>query len=77
MHSSDLEKAASQTASSLQTAKTEQALAPKLRRLGVLARNVSDELKQLRGAHRDKQRALASKLQSAADESKQIGKGLK
>jgi hypothetical protein len=77
VHSSDLDEAASQAASSLRTAKTRPALEPKLRRLAALAGGVSDELKRLGGASQEEQRALAGKLQSAAERSKQIGEGLK
>jgi hypothetical protein len=77
VHSSDLEKTASQTASSLQTAKTTPALESKLHRLATLARGVSEDLGRLGSASKDEQRTLASELQRAADQSNQISEGLK
>jgi predicted outer membrane protein len=77
IHSSDLEKVASQTASSLKTAKTKPALEPKLHRLTTVARGVSDELDRLGSASKGEQRKLANELQRAADQSNQISEGLK
>jgi len=76
-HSSDLYKAASQAEASLKAARTEPALEPKLRQLAALAAQVSAALKRLGGASKDEQRALGRELQTAARESKTIGKGLK
>jgi hypothetical protein len=76
-HSSELYKAASQAEASLKAAKTEPALQPKLRQLVILAARVSAALKRLGGASKDEQRALGLELQTAARESKRIGKGLK
>ncbi len=76
-HSSDLYKAASQAEASLKAARTEPALEPKLRELAALAAQVSAALKRLGGASKDEQRALGRELQTAARESKKIGKGLK
>jgi len=75
-HSSDLYKAVSQAEASLKAATTEPALQPKLRRLTVLATQVSAALKRLGGASKDEQRALGRELQTAAQESQTIGKGL-
>jgi hypothetical protein len=76
-HSSDLYKAASQAEASLKAARTEPALEPRLRELAALAAQVSAALKRLGGASKDEQRALGRELQTAARESKKIGKGLK
>jgi hypothetical protein len=76
-HSSDLYKAASQAEASLKAAKTEPALQPKLRQLVILAAQVSAALKRLGGASKEEERALGRELQTAARESKTIGKGLK
>ncbi len=76
-HSFDLYKAASQAEASLKAAKTEPALQPKLRQLTALVTQVSAALKRLGGASKDEQRALGRELQTAAQESKKIGKGLK
>ena len=76
-HSSDLYKAASQAEVSLRAAKTEPALQPKLRQLVILAAQVSAALKRLGGASKEEERALGRELQTAARESKTIGKGLK
>jgi len=77
IHSSDLEKVASQAASSLKTAKTKPALESKLHRLATVARGVSDELGRLGSASKGEQRKLANELQRAADQSNQISEGLK
>jgi hypothetical protein len=76
-HSSDLYKAASKVEASLKVAKTESALEPKLRQLAALAAHVSAALKRLGGASKEEQRALGRELQTAARESKTIGKGFK
>lgn len=75
-HSSDLYKAASQAEASLQAAKTEPALRPKLRRLALLAGRVRADLKRLGGASREEEGALGRALQAAVQESQRIGKGL-
>ena len=77
IHSSDLEKVASQTASSLKTAKTTPGLESKLHRLATVARGVSDELDRLGSASEGEQRTLANELRRAADQSNQISEGLK
>jgi hypothetical protein len=76
-HSSDLYKAASKAEGSLKAAKTEPALQPKLRHLAALGSRVSAALKRLGGASNDEQRTLTRQLQTAAQESEKIGKGLK
>jgi hypothetical protein len=76
-HSSDLYKAASQAEASLKVAKTEPALEPRLGQLAILATQVSAALERLGGASKDELRALGRQLQTAAQESKKIGKGLK
>ena len=76
-HSSDLYKAASQAEASLKAAKTEPALEPKLRRLTALSTQVSAALKRLGGASKDEQRMLGRELEAAAQETQEIGKGLK
>jgi alkylhydroperoxidase/carboxymuconolactone decarboxylase family protein YurZ len=76
-HSSDLSKAASRAEASLKAAKTEPALQPKLRHLAALGNQVSAALKRLGGASNDEQRTLTRQLQTAAQESEKIGKGLK
>jgi hypothetical protein len=76
-HSADLNKAASEAEASLKAAKTEPALEPKLRRLAVLAAQVRGDLERLGGASREEERALGRGLQAAADESQNIGEGLK
>ena len=76
-HSSDLYKAASQAEASLKAAKTEPALQPKLRRLTALVSRVSAALKRLGGASKDEQRALGRQLETAAQESKEMGRALK
>ena len=77
VHSSELEKAAAQTASTLETAKTTPALQPKLHRLTTLARGVSDNLDQLGSASKSEQRTLANELHRAAAQSNRISEGLK
>jgi hypothetical protein len=76
-HSSDLYKAASKVEASLNAAKTEPALQPKLRRLTALVTQVSVALKRLGDASKDEQRVLGRELQAAAQESEKIGNGLK
>jgi hypothetical protein len=68
VHSNDLYKAASQSAKSLRTAKTRQALEPKLRRLASAARRVSADLERLGQAAKDEQRRLARELEAIAKE---------
>ena len=63
--------------SALEAAKTESALEPKLRQLAALAAQVRAALKRLGGASKEGQRALGRELQTAARESKTIGKGFK
>jgi hypothetical protein len=76
-HSSDLNRAASQAEVTLEVAKTEPALEPKLRQLAVLAGQVSADLKRLGSASRDEDRALARELQAAVQASQKIGERLK
>jgi hypothetical protein len=77
VHSSELHKAASQLASTLETARTRPALEPKLHRLATLARGVSDNLERLGSASKSEQRTLANELQRAADRSNRIAESLK
>jgi hypothetical protein len=70
VHSEALAKAASTSASSLQTAKTRPALEPKLRRVASLASKVSADLKQLGHASKSEQARLARELEAAAQELK-------
>ncbi len=77
VHSSELEKAAAQSASTLEASKTKPALEPKLHRLATLARGVSDNLQQLGSAPQSEQRTLANELQRAADQSNRIAQSLK
>jgi hypothetical protein len=67
-HSEALAKAASKAASSLQTATTQPALEPKLRRVASLASEVSADLKQLGDASKNEQLRLAKELSKAAKE---------
>ena len=76
-HSSDLYKAASKVEASLEAAKTEPALQPKLRQLTALAAQIGAALKRLGGGSKDEQRALGRELQTAARESKTISRGFK
>ena len=68
VHSEALSKAASKAADSLQTATTEPALEPKLRRVASLATEVSADLKQLGHASTSEQLRLAEQLEKAAKE---------
>jgi hypothetical protein len=77
VHSSDLDKAASKAAASLETAKTKPALEPERHRLASLAQRISDDLDRLGNASKGEQRSLANELQRAADQSNQIAEGLK
>jgi uncharacterized phage infection (PIP) family protein YhgE len=77
VHSSELQKAAAQSASTLETSKTKPALEPKLHRLATLARGVSDDLDQLGSASKSEQRTLANELQRAAEQSNRIAESLK
>jgi hypothetical protein len=75
-HATDLLRAASEAEASLKVAETEPALAPTLRRLVIIASQVSDDLERLGSASNDEARALARDLQAAAQASRQIGEGL-
>jgi hypothetical protein len=77
VHASDLEKVASQAASSLAKAKTKPKLESKLHKLATLARGVSSDLDRLGSASNGVQRTLANELQRAADQSNQISEDLK
>jgi hypothetical protein len=68
VHSEALAKAASKAAASLQTATTEPALEPKLRRVASLASEVSADLKRLGHASKEEQSAIARQLEAAAKE---------
>jgi hypothetical protein len=76
-HSSDLYKAASMSAASLKTAKTEPGLEPKLHQLAVLAARVSGDLRHLGSASEQGERTIGRELQAAAQKSQKIGDGLK
>ena len=65
-HAADLAKAASGEAASLEKAKTDPALEPKLRRLRTLAARVASELGRLGDASRDERRRLGRALNAAA-----------
>jgi hypothetical protein len=75
VHSSDLSKAASQSATSLKAAKTTPTLEPKLRGLAKLAGQVGSDLKRLGKASRDEQRTLGRELLTAAQAAKKLGGG--
>jgi hypothetical protein len=77
VHSSDLDKAASKEATSLQTAKAKPALESERQRLASLAQRISDDLDRLGNASKGEQRSLANELQRAADQSNRIAEGLK
>ena len=77
VHSSELDKTAAQTASTLEKAKTTPAVEPKLHRLATLARGVSADLNRLGSAPKQEQRTLADELQRAADQSNRIAESLK
>ena len=77
VHSSDLDKAASKAAASLETAKTKPALESERRRLASLAQRISDDLDRLGNASKGEQRSLANELQRAAEQSNQIAESLK
>jgi small-conductance mechanosensitive channel len=77
VHASDLDKAASKAAASLETAKTKPALESQRHRLASLAQRISDDLDRLGGASKGEQRSLANELQRAADQSNRIAEGLK
>ena len=76
-HASELSGAAFHTQGTLKAAKTEPALAPKVRELVVLAGRVGADLNRLGHAGRREARALARELQAAARASQKIGDGLK
>ena len=73
VHGSDLHKAASEAQTSLAKGKTEPALEPKLRRLAALAASVTADLGS---ASTDEQRAIARRLDAAAQASEHIGEDL-
>ncbi len=75
-HSSALQGAAAKAEAALESARTEPALAPKLRELAVLAGRIGTALERLAGVSKDQQRALARELEAAAHKSQQIGTGL-
>ena len=77
VHSSELDKTAAQTSSTLEKARTKPALEPKLHRLATLARGVSADLNRLGSAPKQEQRTLADELQRAADQSNRIAESLK
>jgi small-conductance mechanosensitive channel len=77
VHSSDLDKVASKTAASLETAKTKPALESELHRLASLAQRISGDLDRLGNASKSEQRSLSNQLQRAADQSNQIAESLK
>jgi small-conductance mechanosensitive channel len=77
VHSSDLDKAASKAAASLQMAKTKPALESERHRLASLAQRISEDLDRLGDASKSEQRSLANQLQRAADQSNQIAEDLK
>jgi hypothetical protein len=74
-HASDLYMAASHAEVMLKVANVEPALEPGLRRLAILASQISADLERLGGASRDEDRALARELQAAAEASQKIGQG--
>ena len=76
-HSSDLYKAASQVAGSLRAARTEPAFEPALRRLAVLAAQVSVDLNRLGGASKEEEHAIGLELQASAQESHKISEAFK
>jgi hypothetical protein len=75
-HSSDLYRAASQAAVTLNAAKTEPGLEPRLRQLAVLAGQLSAALKRLGSASKDEDLALAHEFHAAAQAIQKIGEGL-
>jgi len=77
VHSSDLHKTASKTATTLASAKTKPPLESKLHELAGLAQRISDDLDRLGSASKSDQRLLANQLQRAADQSSRIAEGLK
>jgi hypothetical protein len=77
VHSSDLHKTASKTATTLASAKTKPALESKLQELARLAQAISDDLDRLGTASKSEQGSLGTKLQRAADQSSQIAESLK
>jgi hypothetical protein len=66
VHSEYLHKAASQSAQSLQSAKTTPALEPKLERTARVATKISSELEQLGHASSTEQRRIARELERNA-----------
>jgi hypothetical protein len=77
VHSSDLHKTASKTATTLASAKTKPPLASELHELASIAQRTSDDLDRLGSASKSDQRLLAKQLQRAADQSSRIAEGLK
>jgi hypothetical protein len=66
VHSEDLYKVASKSATSLQGAKTTPALEPELRRLASEASEISADLKRLGHASKDEQQRIAQQLEASA-----------
>jgi hypothetical protein len=75
-HSSYLFRATSQVEATLKLAESEPALAQQLRRLTVLAGQVSADLERLAAASSDEERMLAGELEAAARACETIGEGL-
>jgi hypothetical protein len=75
-YASDLSGAASQAQAFLSAAKTGSRLEPTLRRLAILAGQVSVDLESLGSASKDGARVLARELRAAAEASQQIGEAL-
>lgn len=75
-HSSELSKAASEIAATLNAATTDPELDSPRRRLAALSSRVSVEVQRLGGASSDQQRVLGRELQAAAQASEKIDKGL-
>jgi hypothetical protein len=75
-HSSELAKVAASTASSLRAGTTTPALQPQLRALRVISGRVSVALGQLADASQRQQRALARRLDAAAEASAKVAEGL-
>jgi hypothetical protein len=75
-HAFELFTSASQIEATLEAAKTEPPLEPKLGELAALASQISADLQRLSGASTDEQRTLTGELQAAAQASQRIGEGL-
>lgn len=67
-HSADLRDAASRTAAALAAARTTASLEPMRRRLAVLARRVTSDLNRISAASEPEERALARRLEVAAQQ---------